>query len=121
MKIIRKDDPPKEDRSNAPIFFGGKVTGQSIVGPEMNEYFNFTMVSFAAGARNKFHAHTTDQVLYVTEGDGIVATEGEEVRVTRGDTAWIPAGEKHWHGATPESDFSHISLQAAGSTTTVFD
>ena len=49
MKIIRKDDPPKEDRTNAPIFFGGKVTGQSIVGPDMNEYFNFTMVSFAAG------------------------------------------------------------------------
>ena len=57
----------------------------------------------------------------MTEGDGIVATEGEEVRVTRGDTAWIPAGEKHWHGATPDSDFSHISLQAKGSTTTVFD
>ena len=121
MKIIRKDDPPKEDRTNAPIFFGGKVTGQTIVGSDMNDYFNFTMVSFAAGARNKFHAHTTDQVLYVTEGAGIVATEQQEVRVTQGDTAWIPAGEKHWHGATPDSDFSHISLQAAGSTTTVFD
>ena len=121
MKIIRKDDPPKEDRTNAPIFFGGRVTGQAIVGKDMNEYFNFSIVSFEAGARNKFHAHTSDQVLYVTEGSGIVASESEEVRVGKGDTAWIPAGEKHWHGATPESSFAHISLLSAGSTTTVFD
>jgi len=30
----------------------------------------------------------------------------------------ITADEKHWHGATPDSDFSHIALTAKGSTTT---
>jgi quercetin dioxygenase-like cupin family protein len=34
-----------------------------------------------------------------------------------GDTVLIPKGEKHWHGATPDSDFTHISLQSADSTT----
>lgn len=121
MKIIRKDEPPKEDRTNAPIFFGGKVTGQTIVGKDMSKYYNFTLVSFGAGARNKFHAHTSDQVLYVTEGSGIVATESEEVIVREGDTAWIPAGEKHWHGATPDRDFTHIALTTPDSTTQIFD
>ena len=121
MKVIRKGSGPEEDRSDAPIFFGGKVTGQPIVGGGDSSYFNFNMVSFAAGARNKFHTHTSDQILYVTGGSGIVATEIEEVEVAEGDTALIPAGEKHWHGATASSDFAHISLTAPGSETEVFD
>ena len=121
MKVIRKDQSTKEDLTDAPIFFGGRVTLQNIVGKEMNRFYNFTLVSFEAGARNKFHAHTSDQVLYVTEGVGIVATEDGEVTVKEGDTAWIPAGEKHWHGATPDSNFTHISLQTADSTTAILE
>ena len=121
MKIIRRGEPPVEDRTSAPIFVGGRVTGHSIVGKEMNGYYNFTSVSFEPGARTKFHAHTSDQVLYVTEGAGIVADESQEVAVEPGDTAWIPAGEKHWHGAGPDSSFTHISLQTADSTTDTLD
>jgi hypothetical protein len=35
-----------------------------------------------------------------------------------GDVVHIPPEEKHWHGATPDSSFSHIALTAKGSTTT---
>ena len=120
MKIIRNGSGPTQDRTDAPLFLGGKVTGQSIVSGD-SDWFSFNLVSFAAGARNKFHTHTSDQILYVTSGTGIVANESEEVEVTEGDTALIPAGEKHWHGATADSDFAHISLTAPDSQTEMFD
>src|SRR2546430_8296550 len=39
-----------------------------------------------------------DQILIVTEGEGVVADEREERVVTAGDVAFIPANTKHWHG-----------------------
>jgi quercetin dioxygenase-like cupin family protein len=36
------------------------------------------MVSFAPGARNKLHTHSTEQILIVTEGKGIIATKDQE-------------------------------------------
>ena len=121
MKVVKLGEPPVEDRTSAAIFVGGRVVGHTIVGPEMNAYYNFTSVSFDAGARTKFHAHTSDQILYATDGTGIVADEDQEIEIKPGDTAWIPAGEKHWHGATPDSSFSHISLQTADSTTEILE
>ena len=121
MKVIRRDEPPVEDRTSAAIFVGGRVTGHSIVGSDMNDYYNFTSVSFEPGARTKFHAHTSDQVLYVTEGSGIVADESGQVEINPGDAAYIPAGERHWHGAGPDSALTHISLQSADSTTEILE
>jgi len=120
MKLIKKGSSPKVDRSNAPIFYGGKVTGETIVGEGASKYFNFNQVNFAAGAKNHFHTHTSDQILFATHGKGIVANEREELVMEAGDTALIPAGEKHWHGATDDSDFSHISLTHPDSKTEVF-
>ena len=54
MKIIRNGSGPEQDRTDAPLFLGGKVTGQSIVSGD-STWFSFNLVSFAAGARNKFH------------------------------------------------------------------
>ena len=118
MKLIKNGTGPREDATNAPLFVGGKVTRQPLVGREVSDYFNFGLVSFAAGARNKFHAHTSDQVLFITSGRGLVTTRAEQVEVGEGDTILIPRGEEHWHGATADSDFTHISLQSADSTTT---
>ena len=64
------------------------------------------------------HNDSSDQVLFVTAGKGIIATETEEKEITVGDIVHITVEEKHWHGATPDSDFSHIALTAKGSTTT---
>ena len=77
--------------------------------------------SFGPGARNKLHTHTSEQVLFVTEGVGYVGTEDETARVSVGDTAFIPAGEKHWHGATDESSFSHVALLSPTSKTAIFE
>ena len=31
-----------------------------------------------------------------------------------GDTVNIPAGVKHWHGAAPDSWFSHLAVEVPG-------
>lgn len=77
-----------------------------------------TVVRFGRGVRNKFHRHSSDQILLVTEGSGIVATETEEFGVTVGDVVIIPAGETHWHGARPDSEMAHVAILESGATVT---
>jgi quercetin dioxygenase-like cupin family protein len=103
------DEMMKEPFEN-PIFTARNVTKQVLL-PESHE-FTANIVNFGKGVRNKFHAHNCEQILIVTSGTGVVATETEERIVTRGDVAFIPAGEKHWHGATKESEFSHLFITA---------
>lgn len=117
MKVIKPDAVPAES-ADSPLFTGGPVTRQPLVTPNMGNDFNINIVNFSPGARNKMHIHTSDQVLFVTVGKGIIATETEQEVITTGDVVHIHAGEKHWHGATPDSAFSHIALTAKGSQTT---
>ena len=116
MRIIKVSDIA-EQPADSPLFTGGAVTRQPILGGQESAFFGMAVVNFSAGARNKFHKHSTDQILIVTAGRGIVASETEEREVGIGDIAHITAGEKHWHGATSDSAFSHITVTAAGSET----
>ena len=100
--------------------FVGEVDMQTIVGDEARD-LRLTEVTFRSGARNKLHTHTTDQILIVTAGEGIVATEHDERTVTEGDVAYIPAGERHWHGASPGTDMTHLAILGAGKTFVVAD
>ena len=104
MKIVKMSEVPKEPRV-APLFTG-EVTSQTLL-PESKE-LNVNIVNFGKGVRNKFHSHDYEQILIITGGRGIVATEEEERVVTVGDVVLFPAGEKHWHGATEDSEFSHL-------------
>jgi len=115
MKVVSLHDVSKEPFPN-PIFTGPDVTRQVLV-PDSKE-FSVNMINFGKGVRNKFHAHDSEQILIVTSGKGIVATEKEERVVTEGDIVFIPSGEKHWHGATRDSEFSHIYVTRLGSTLT---
>ena len=120
MDVVRKNDVTPDDASNAPLFYGGKVTRQPLVGSPKTDQYNFSLVSFYGGAKNHFHTHTSDQILFATHGVGIVANESEEIEMNAGDTAFIPAGEKHWHGASDGHDFFHISLTQPDSETEMF-
>jgi quercetin dioxygenase-like cupin family protein len=117
MKVLKPDEIPAES-ADSPLFTGGAVTRQPLLTPEISNDFNLAVVNFAAGARNKFHTHSSDQVLFVTAGNGIIATQTHQEVITVGDIVHISAEEKHWHGATPDSSFSHIALTTRGSTTT---
>lgn len=116
MKVVQISQVPAQE-FQSPLFTGGLVTRQALVTEDMGKSFNMSNISFGHGARNKLHSHSSDQVLIVTAGMGVVATETEERMVAPGDIIFIPAGEKHWHGATRDSAFSHISLTQASSKT----
>ena len=96
------------------LFFG-KVERQNLVA-KGTAGLVVAMVKFAPGAGNRMHAHTGEQILVVTEGEGVVATEQEEQIVTAGTIVYIPANELHSHGATKESAFAHLSIQTPGDT-----
>ena len=85
MKIINVNQVDMREVSMDPLFFGGKVTIQSILEEaHKGEKVQVMMVNFAPGARNKLHTHITEQILIVTEGKGIVVTKNEENIVAPG-------------------------------------
>ncbi len=113
MKVVRLSDIEAQESTNK--IFRGKVSIQGIIGESKDE-LRVAVVNFSPGAVNVFHTHTFDQILYVTEGTGIVATGNEEITVTLGTIIFIPAGERHWHGATKDTSFSHIAIMPPGDT-----
>ena len=110
VKVIRVHQMPTTERDDVPLF-----TGKTAVRVAADEgEFRVAYVTFFDGVRNKFHIHSTDQVLIVTHGKGLVVTEDERVELNEGDVVISPAGEKHWHGAVPGSDMTHITITGGG-------
>lgn len=72
-------------------------------------------VHFEAGARTKPHLHHSGQVLYVTDGEGIVADSSGRRTVRPGDVITVRPDEWHWHGGSPTSSMSHLTVQIPGS------
>lgn len=118
MRVVKISGVKKEPFKN-PLFTGTDVTRQVLL-PDSKE-FEVNVVNFGKGVRNKFHAHDSEQILVVTSGKGIIATEAEEKVIAAGDVVMIPAGEKHWHGATKDSEFSHIYMTRIGGKLTQFE
>ena len=116
MKVIRVARVAKEPWVDK--LFTGPVTKQAIIGTDLSKNFLIQQVNFSKGIRNKFHHHSIEQVLIITEGKGIVATDKEEITVRPGDVIFIAAGEKHWHGAAIGSTFSHIYIMSPDQKTT---
>jgi quercetin dioxygenase-like cupin family protein len=113
---VKKITVSGRERSANPIF-KGDVDYQTLVGEDVSHDLSMSEVHFRGGARNKWHLHSTDQMLVITEGEGIVADEKEERVVGVGDVAFIPKNTKHWHGAKPGRDMTHLSILGPGKTT----
>jgi len=101
--------------STNPIFVGS-VSTQEVVNEALAEILRVTAVTFEDGAINRPHRHTTDQVLIATWGSGFVATDVDHHPLEPGDVAFVPAGTRHWHGATPDSTFTHLAILTPGHT-----
>jgi len=115
---VQRIAPSGRERSGDAIF-KGSVDYQTIVGADLSKDLSMSEVHFRDGARNRWHVHSTDQMLVITAGDGVVADESEERAVSAGDVAFIPRNTKHWHGAKPGKDMTHLSILAAAKTTIV--
>jgi len=116
MKVIQVHQVKKVPQDKP--LFAGPVTSQTVIDENLSSRVAISQVNFDRGARNKFHAHSIEQILIVTEGRGIVATEAEQVVVQPGDVVFIPANEKHWHGAAKDSAFSHLYVMSPQQKTT---
>lgn len=72
--------------------------------------------------RNNWHIHHAKsgggQILLCTAGRGCYQEWGQPARELHpGDVVNIPAGVKHWHGAAPDSWFSHLAVEVPGEET----
>ena len=117
MKVVRIGDSA-EVPATAPLFIG-TVHSRPLIDRTVSPGVTVTLVRFSDGARNKRHTHSADQILYITDGRGIVASETQEHVVTTGDIVHVPAGEVHWHGAAPGSNMAHLSILPPCETTAV--
>ena len=93
-------------------------TGSVQFGPlSTNGPLNALAVNFSPGARTDWHSHPEGQVLYITEGEGLVQDDdGSTVEVSVGDTVRTEPGQLHWHGAKPDVSMIHLSLTTGGAT-----
>lgn len=68
-------------------------------------------VIFEPGCRNDWHIHAGGQILLCTDGVGYYQEKGKLARrLQRGDVVEIPPEVEHWHGAAPDSSFTHIGI-----------
>ena len=72
------------------------------------------LITFEPGARSAWHTHPMGQNLIVVSGMGWTQCEGgPKVESRPGDVVSCPCGKRHWHGATPTTAMSHISITEA--------
>jgi len=99
--------------------FAQYFIGQSYLAPLSTEQVGIYNVTFEPGCRNNWHIHHADQgggqILICIAGRGYYQEEGKKARELQpGDVVNIPAGVKHWHGAAPDSWFSHLAVEVPG-------
>lgn len=96
--------------------FAKYFVGQSYLNMISTEQVVVGNVTFEPGCRNNWHIHHADknggQMLLCTAGAGYYQEwEKEPRKLQPGDVVHIPAGVKHWHGAAPDSWFTHLAIE----------
>ena len=94
-------------------------TGQSYLAPISSSQVKMYNVTFEPKCRNNWHIHKAKtgggQILIAIGGRGYYQEWGKKpVEMRPGDVVNIPANTKHWHGAAPDSWFSHIAVEVEG-------
>lgn len=98
-----------------PEMYSRYFTGEAYLAPlTKNKELNcpISNVTFEPGCRNNWHSHSGGQVLIVTGGMGFYQVKGEpSCLLLPGDVVEIPSNVIHWHGASPDSWFSHLAIE----------
>lgn len=99
--------------------FAQYFVGQSYLHPLSTSQVGVYNVTFEPGCRNNWHIHHAarggGQILLCVAGRGYYQEWGQKARELHpGDVVNIPPEVKHWHGAAPDSWFSHLALEVPG-------
>lgn len=102
--------------------FSQYFNAKSFLTPVSTEQVGIFNVTFEPGCRNNWHIHNAKtgggQILICVAGRGYYCEWGKEaVEMLPGDVVNIPSGVKHWHGAAPDSWFSHLAVEVPGEET----
>lgn len=102
--------------------FAQYFIGHSYLFPVSTSQVGVFNVTFEPGCRNNWHIHHAKsgggQILVCVGGRGYYQEEGKPaVEMNPGDCINIPAEVKHWHGAAPDSWFSHLAIEVPGDET----
>ena len=102
--------------------FAQYFNGKSFLAPVSKEQVGIFNVTFEPGCRNNWHIHHArnggGQILVCVAGRGYYQEWGKPAQELRpGDVVNIPVGVKHWHGAAPDSWFSHLAVEVPGDET----
>jgi quercetin dioxygenase-like cupin family protein len=110
VELLRKDQTTK----GTPDRFVGDVWVDRLAGGQPQDHIRVSLVRFAPGARNAWHAHALGQTLHVTDGVGRIQAANDEIHEIRaGDTIYTRPGEWHWHGAAPDHFMTHLAMWEA--------
>lgn len=91
--------------------FTGKAWLQGYVAPQDGFGCTVSNVTFAPGCRNSWHSHKGGQLLLCTSGKGYYQEKGKPIQLLLpGDVVKIAPNVVHWHGAAPDSEFTHIAI-----------
>jgi 4-carboxymuconolactone decarboxylase len=93
--------------------------GQSYLAPVSTKQVKIYNVTFEPKCRNNWHIHKAKsgggQILIAIGGRGYYQEWGKvPVEMKPGDVINIPPNVKHWHGAAPDSWFSHLAIEVDG-------
>lgn len=101
------------------IAYAKYFIGQSYLAPVSTKQVKIFNVTFEPKCRNNWHIHHAKsgggQMLIAVGGRGYYQQWGKEpIEMNPGDVINIPANVKHWHGAAPNSWFSHLAVEIDG-------
>jgi quercetin dioxygenase-like cupin family protein len=110
-----------ESRNNGSIFpigerapadyFTGTVYLQMLAQKTGGNEYSLASVTFEPGARSNWHTHPAGQTLIVINGQGLYQEKGGPVKaINKGETVICDPDIEHWHGASPQSQMTHIAI-----------
>lgn len=121
MNLIRNNQTERNmSKQTEPLLGLGELVAENFTGEAwlrmlsaQPDNYDCTIynVTFALSTRNYWHRHSEGQILICTEGVGYYQEKGKSAqRLEPGMVVHIPAGAIQWHGAAPDSRFTHIGI-----------
>lgn len=99
-----------ENTQYAKFFIGKSYLAQLTGNKDLN--VPVCNVTFEPGCRNNWHSHTGGQLLIAVGGKGYYQEKDKPARLLLpGDIVEIAPNVIHWHGAAPDSWFSHLAIE----------